>query len=114
MARPRKKEKRDRQFNIALTGRELELLRACAARAGLHPTDYGRAQLFAEWRSTAEVASIPPHLDPLFLTHLSRIGNNLNQLTRRMHTFDLPAPSGLEPLLRDIRALLAKGAGDDH
>lgn len=114
MARPRKKEKRDRQFNIALTTRELELLRICAARAGLHPTDYGRVQLFAEWRSTAEATLIPRHLDPLFLTHLSRIGNNLNQLVRRMHTFDLPAPSGLEPLLCEIRALLVEGAADDH
>ena len=33
----------------------------------------------------------------------SRLGNNLNQIARRLNTVGMPAPPTLEPLLRDIR-----------
>jgi hypothetical protein len=106
MARPKVKEKRDKQLNLKITARELELLRARAAAAGVRPVDYGRARLFAEWRATARQAATP-HLDPLLIAALSRIGNNLNQITRRLNTLDIPAPPSLEPLLREIRTLIA-------
>jgi hypothetical protein len=111
VARPKKQLKRDRQFNVSLTTRELELLFARAAAAGLRPVDYGRAQLLNEPRAPRPATAGGPHLDPLFRAQLSRIGNNLNQLTRKVNTLDMPPPPTLEPLLREIRALIAKGVG---
>jgi DNA polymerase III delta subunit len=46
-------------------------------------------------------------LDPLLLVQLSRIGNNLNQIARRLNELALPAPEALEPLLAEIRRILA-------
>jgi hypothetical protein len=106
MARPEIKEKRDKQFNVAVTLHELELLHARAAAAGMRPADYGRARLFAEWRTSARQAAAP-HLDPLLIAGLSRVGNNLNQIARRLNTLDMPTPPSLEPLLQEVRALIA-------
>ena len=110
MARPKHKMTRDRQFNVALTARELELLHARAAASGKRPVDYGRARLLAERRiAPARAESNGPHLDPLFHAQLLRLGNNLNQIARRLNTFGHPAPPTLEPLLRQIRALINQG-----
>src|SRR5258708_40148203 len=38
-------------------------------------------------------ATTPTELDPVLLQQLSRIGNNLNQITRRLHQFDAAARS---------------------
>jgi hypothetical protein len=109
MGRPPNKIKRDRQFNVGLTEREHALLLARAARAGMRPVDYGRARLLGSATEQVEPFGAPaPHLDPLLLASLSRLGNNLNQVARRMNTFDLPAPPSLEPLLQLIRSLIAK------
>ena len=113
MARPRQKQKRDRQFNVGLTARELALLQAGAARAAMRPVDYGRAQLLGAPRELGGYPGSSPHLDPLLLAHLSRLGNNLNQIARRLNTLDQPAPPALEPLLFDIRALINKATASD-
>ena len=76
----------------------------------MRPVDYARARLFAEWRISEAALAAAHHLDPLFQAQLSRIGNNLNQIARRMNTFHQPAPAGLEPLLAEIRALINRGA----
>lgn len=107
--RPKLDIVRDRQFNVGLTQREHELLLQRAARAGMRPVDYGRARLFAEWRISAQHASGAAHLDPLFLNALVRLGNNLNQIARRLNTIGQPAPPSLEPLLGEIRQLIARG-----
>ena len=109
MGRPPLEIKRDRQFNVGLTAREHELLHARAARAGMRPVDYGRARLLGEWRVTAQEASGAVHLDPLLLNALIRLGNNLNQIARRLNTVGQPSPSTLEPLLAEIRRLIALG-----
>jgi len=109
MGRPPLKIKRDRQFNVGLTAREYELLLQRAARACMRPVDYGRARLLAEWRLSAQHASATAHLDPLFLNALVRLGNNLNQIARRLNMIAQPAPPTLEPLLREIRQLIARG-----
>jgi hypothetical protein len=109
MARPKQKLNRDRQFNVAVTARELEVLHARAAACGMRPVDYGRARLFAERRTADAKPAGEPHLAPLFLTHLSRLGNNLNQIARRLNTVGQSAPPTLEPLLRELRALLSTG-----
>lgn len=109
MGRPPKEIRRDRQFNVGLTAREHELLFARAAHAGTRPVDYARARLFGERHGDAPKLGAPaPHLDPLFVAQLSRLGNLLNQITRRLNTLEFPAPPSLEPLLQEIRALIAK------
>ncbi|MGA9005894.1 MAG: plasmid mobilization relaxosome protein MobC [Xanthobacteraceae bacterium] len=39
---------------------------------------------------------------------LSRLGNNLNQMVRRLNEYRKPLPVDLEPLLADIRALIGR------
>ena len=104
VARPTKRDKRDHQLNLKLTAREQAWVYRRAAAAGLRPVDYGRAQLLSERALKAARINAPPHLDPLFLAQLSRIGNNLNQIARKMHAFGQPAPPMLEHLLSEIRA----------
>jgi hypothetical protein len=115
MARPKQHELRDRQFNLKLTARELEMVQQRAAARGMRVAHYGRAQLLAEWRMTEATAlARTPHLDPLFLASLSRVGNNLNQIARKMNTFNQPAPASLEALLQEIRTLISRGGGGDR
>jgi hypothetical protein len=110
MARPTKHEKRDRQLNLKLTGREFDYVAARARRRAQRPVDYARTQLLAD-RPVRTHAS-HGHLDPLFLLQLSRLGNNLNQIARRLNGLSMPAPEALGPLLKDIRELIRKGAAD--
>ena len=116
VARPKHKLKRDRQFNVSLTARELELPFERAAALGMRPVDYGRARLFSERHaSVGRNSAGGPHLDPLFKAELSRLGNNLNQIARQLNKFESAAPPVLQPLLLEIRALINKGAAaDDH
>ena len=112
MGRPPVKIKRERQLNVALTFAEHELVLRRAARAGMRPVDYGRARLLGTVDQSHTGPGAPaPNLDPLFLVTLSRLGNNLNQIARRLNTLDLPAPPSLEPLLQLIRSLIAKAGG---
>ena len=110
MARPTKHEKRDHQLNLKLTRREFDFVCARAARRALRPVDYARAQLLVE--RTAQARAQRGHLDPLFLLQLSRLGNNLNQIARRLNAARMPAPEALIPLLAEIRNLIRKGAAD--
>jgi hypothetical protein len=112
MGRPTKSEKRDRQLNLKLTARELDWVRARAAKAGMRAVDFARAQLFVERRLRASRRPQVAHLDPLFIAQVSRIGNNLNQMTRSFHRGQISAPAELGPLLQAIRDVVNKGAGD--
>lgn len=109
MGRPPNKIKRDRQFNVGLTAYEHDLLLARAARAGMRPVDYGRARLLGTTQGKVTALGAPaPHLDPLLVVQLSKIGNNLNQIARRLNTLDFPPPPSLDPLLRQIRTLITQ------
>jgi len=110
MARPKHNDIRDRQLNLKLTAAEFERLRRRAAASGMRLVDFGRARLLAEWRVTETAVAATPHLDPLFQAQLSRLGNNLNQIARRMHAFQEPAPPALAPLLDELRTLINRGA----
>jgi hypothetical protein len=111
MARPRQREKRDRQMNLKFTVQERAWIDARAAKTQLEPFEYARAQVLAEKPVPTRRAS-PHHLDPLFLTHLSRVGNNLNQIARKMHALNIPPPPSLENLLSTVRELLMQAARD--
>jgi hypothetical protein len=98
------------QLNLGLTAHEHALLFRRAASAGMRPVDYARGRLFSEHfrRFPAPKAH---HLDPLLLVALSRIGNNLNQIARRLHLRAEPAPPTLALLLDELRQLLRREAG---
>ena len=114
MTRPRIKAKRDKQLNFSLTAEELTTLRFRAAAAGMHLVDYGRAMLLGKPMQVADFT--PEHatnvrLRRLVHAQLSRIGNNLNQITRHLHTFREPAPPSLEPVLQELRTDSQQGGG---
>jgi hypothetical protein len=114
MADTKQKIIRDRQFNVAVTTDELKRIHARAVARGMRPVDYGRARLLGSGRMDANAEAARPHLDPLFYASVSKLGNNLNQIARRLNTFGDPAPAALEPLLREIRAIINKGMPVDH
>lgn len=110
MGRPPKAIIRDYQLNLALTRQEYETISARAADAHMRVTDYGRWLLFTAPSAQSQAPQVPPQFDRLTYEGMKRLGNNLNQIARRMHTFQEPAPPSLEPLLCDIRALLQRNA----
>ena len=54
------------------------------------------------------------HVERLIYAQLVRLGNNLNQMVRHLHRTGDPLPADLEPLLADIRQLIARGCRDDR
>ena len=111
MGRPRKTEPRDRQFNLSLSATEYESIVRRAAAFGMRPVHFGRSVLLS-------VEGRPDHKPQpvdngwrLIALQLSRLGNNLNQLLHYLHVTGDPVPADLEPLLKDIRNLIAKARG---
>lgn len=113
LGRPSKTEKRDQQLNIKLTLRELATIRARASAACLRPVDYGRAQLLADGLPHRAASAASSHLDTLFLLQLSRLGNNLNQIARKLNRTGVLAPAALDALLAEIRDVIRKASRDD-
>ena len=118
MARPRSKTRRIHQLNFSLTGDELTALRCRADAASMHLVDFGRNLLLYPTATVrrhapekAEAVRALTHAARLLVQELRRLGNNLNQIARHLHSHAEPAPPSLEPLLREIRALLNRGAG---
>lgn len=112
MARPRKHELRDHQLNLALTQREMEVVRARAAAAGTPPVDYARRLLLQQ--SQAAETSDQVRTERLLHEQLKRLGNNLNQVVRMQNLLRVPAPADLQPLLQEIRQLIARGFARDR
>ena len=113
MARPKQTSPRDHQLNLSLTAAELNGLRIQAAAAGQRLVEYGRNVLLNghRIRRTAPTQSRDYRL---LHAELRRIGNNLNQIARRLNALDMPLPAGFDVLLRDIRTLLDRSAADDR
>jgi hypothetical protein len=110
MGRPSKTEKRDQQLNIKLTLREIASIRTRASAACLRPVDFGRAQLLADSPTHRAALATSSHLDTLLLLQLSRVGNNLNQIARKLNRTGLHTPAALDALLADIRELIRKAS----
>jgi hypothetical protein len=113
MGRLKLLEPRDEQLNISLTKAELTRLRRRAEAVGMRPVHFGRALLIDQRRSIATSLG-ESNLARLNYGQLVRIGNNLNQLVRHLHRTGDPLPSYLEPLLKDIRQIIARGGSDDR
>ena len=75
-------QRRTRTLGVRLSAHEWDTLVARAAAAGQRPTAYIRAAALARSRparEAAEVASVEERRE------LRRIGNNLNQVARKLH-----------------------------
>ena len=102
------------QLNLSLTMREWESVKRRAQTLGMRPAHFGRAVLLDESRTAAPRTQPEPNLDRLVYGALSRLGNNLNQLLRHLHATGDPLPADLEPLLRDIRHIIARRVHHDR
>jgi Mobilization protein NikA len=110
MGRPRKTEPRDRQLNVSLTAIEYESLVRRAEAVGMRPAHFGRAVLLGGSRASVGKSEPTSNLPRLVHAQIVRLGNNLNQMVRHLHQTGDPLPPDLEPLLNDIRRLIARGA----
>lgn len=108
MARPRVSEPRDQQFNLSLTRTELESIKKRADALGMRPVHFGRALVLDRERRVVTQDEAGSAIQRLLYGQLVRLGNNLNQMVRHLHQTGDPLPSDLEPLLKDIRQIIAR------
>lgn len=85
MARPRKQEHERRTASIRadLTEAEKVFVQEQAARAGLSAAEYTRRRVLG-YAVVSPAAS--RRADPALITELNRVGVNVNQLARAVHT----------------------------
>jgi hypothetical protein len=77
----------------------------------MRPVHFGRAMLLDKNKQPASKPETSHgNINRLVYGQLARLGNNLNQIVRRLHQTGDPLPADLEPLLNDIRAILARRA----
>jgi hypothetical protein len=112
MGRPKKSEPRDKQLNLSLTESELESIRRRACAVGMRPVHFGRVVLLTKDDKAAPRPDQESNVNRLIYGQLVRLGNNLNQLVRHLHQTGDPLPADLEPLLKDIRQIIARGGHD--
>jgi hypothetical protein len=108
MGRPKQIEPRSRQLNLSFSARELEDIKARAHALGMRPAHFGRALLLDKNRQPASHSAPANNTRRLIHSQLVRLGNNLNQMVRHLHQTGDPVPADLEPLLNDIRRLIAR------
>lgn len=108
MSRPKKCEPRDRQLNVSLTTSEYESLVKRARNVGMRPVHFGRALLLDHNRIAEPEKEGANNVVRLYVHQLSRLGNLLNQMMRHLHQTGDPLPADLEPLLTDIRQIIAR------
>jgi mobilization protein NikA len=113
MGRPTKSEPRSQQFNLSLSISEIESIRRRAAALGMRPAHFGRELLLNQSRALPR-STEKSHVDRLIYSQLARLGNNLNQIVRHLNRTGDPLPADLEPLLNDIRQIIARGWRDDR
>jgi hypothetical protein len=114
MGRPRKFEPRSRQLNLRFTASELEIISNRAHALGMRPVHFGRVALLRQSGASQGKTEPVNNVSRLVHAQLSRLGNNLNQMVRHLHQTGDPLPADLEPLLKDIRQIVARGCRDDR
>jgi Bacterial mobilisation protein (MobC) len=107
MGRPRISEPRSRQLNLRLTVSELETISNRAHAIGMRPVHFGRTLLLGHNDVSQSKTEPANNMSRLIQAQLSRLGNNLNQMVRHLHHTGDPLPADLEPLLNDIRRIIA-------
>ena len=113
MGRPKKSEPRCEQLNLSLTASELESIKKRALAVGMRPVHFGRSLLLDQGRQLAIKSEPSSNAERLIYDQLVRLGNNLNQMVRHLHRTGDPLPADLEPLLNDIRHIIARRCRDD-
>ena len=112
MGRPKKSEPRDKQLNLSLTESEFENIKRRAYAVGMRPVHFGRVVLLTKDDKAVPRPAQESNVNRLIYGQLVRLGNNLNQLVRHLHQTGDPLPADLEPLLKDIRQIIARGCHD--
>ena len=107
MGRPKTTEPRNRQINLSLTQGEYDGIVQRAGALGLRPVHYSRALVLNDRKNIVQASQDAPAFR-LIYEQLARLGNNLNQMMRRIHQTGEPLPPDLVPLLRDIRQLITR------
>jgi len=74
----------------------------------MHPVHFGRAVLLDQRGNPGSVPAPENKASRLVHGQLIRLGNNLNQMLRYLHRTGDPLPADLEPLLKDIRDIIAR------
>jgi hypothetical protein len=113
MGRPTTSEPRCRQLNLSLTQAEFDNLSRRARAVGMRPVYFGRALILDQKRKAPD-GDKSGNMSRLVYSQLVRLGNNLNQMVRHLHQTGDPLPADLEPLLTDIRQIIARGLGNDR
>ena len=108
MPRNRKPGSRCHQLNLSLTESELADIKRRAEALGMRPVHFGRALLVNGAVTIANDGEAATPALRLIHTQLLRLGNNLNQAVRKLNQLSHPLPADLEPLLHDIRQLIAR------
>ena len=106
MARPRQAETRN-NYTVRLTSAERAEVEKRAALLGLKPPAYIRKCIV---QGTVRVVQEEGH-DPEKVRALVSLGNNLNQIARRMNASGAEAPPYLGALLQTIQAILTESGG---
>jgi hypothetical protein len=114
MGRPKISEPRCRQLNFSLTENELASITRRAEAVGMRPIHFGRALLLSQESKPAREREPESNVRRLIYGQLVRLGNNLNQMVRHLHQTGDPLPADLEPLLMDIRQIIARRCSDDR
>jgi Bacterial mobilisation protein (MobC) len=114
MGRPKKPEVRDRQLNLSLTQSEFERIKQRAEAVGMRPIHFARGLLLDSSSCMPTKRKDTSSVDRLVYVELGRLGNNLNQISRHLNRTGDPLPADLEPLLNDIRQILARRHRDDR
>ena len=115
MPRPKKQQQEARSvvFGVRFTADERAALEAAAATLGVSPTDYARAAVLGG-RVEAAPVPLPPSgcslsVAPAGVAHivaLNRVGVNLNQIARALHSGLGLVPADLEACLERVNVLL--------
>jgi len=106
MARPKKLEgeRRTERFNLRFTVAEKLHVEEQAAKAGLDPTEFLRRRALS-----LPIAPAPAKADAALIAELNRIGVNVNQLARAMHS-GRTLPGGWPEIAPQLQTVLAKVA----
>jgi mobilization protein NikA len=108
MGRPKATEPRTQQLNLSFSTSELEDIKKRAYALGMRPAHFGRALLLGNEKHPVSPTGQSRNINRLVHNQLIRLGSNLNQMVRHLHQTGDPLPPDLEPLLKDIRQLIAR------
>jgi hypothetical protein len=104
----RKPGSRCHQLNLSLTENELLDIKRRSEALGMRTAHFARGVLLNASKIALPENDRHSQAFRRIRLELQRIGQNLNQCVRKFHQTNLPMPADLEPLLHDIRQLIAR------